>query len=311
MLLSISWRNIWRNPKRSGILIAAVILGISTGIFLTAFYNGMVEQRVQSAISTEISHLQLQHPSFIREQDIRFPIPAGEKTLGIIRAKPGVKAIAGRFIINGMIASPSGSSGVTINGIQPRAEDSTTGLKAKITQGQYFDERRPNSLLMGEKLLKKLKLKPGNKAVFSFQDSSGNIVAAACRITGVFKTANTPYDASNVFVPIRMLDSLAGMSGEYNTIAVLLQNNNQVERVQSDLQLDLPNVKVRNWKEVSPETGLTVTVARQMVFILMGIILLALAFGIVNTMLMANRSGTGLARGSIQQPPWHSFQPVR
>jgi ABC-type antimicrobial peptide transport system permease subunit len=39
--------------------------------------------------------------------------------------------------------------------------------------------------------------------------------------------------------------------------------------------------------EISPELGLTVSVGDQMVYIFMGIILLALAFGIVNTMMMS------------------------
>ncbi len=287
MLISLAWRNIWRNPKRSGILMGAVVLGISTGIFLTAFYNGMVEQRVKSAIQSEISHLQLHLPAFIREQDIRYPLNNSDSMLRVIRRASAVKAAAGRLIVNGMIASPSGSAGITINGISPLDEDSLTRLAAKLISGKYFGETGPNSLLAGAQLLKKLKLKAGKKAVLSFQDSSGNLVAAAFRITGVFKTVNSPYDAANVFVPLRTLDSLAGMPGTCNEIAVLLQHNNQVPAVQDSFRLAFPGTTVRNWKEISPETGLTVTVARQMVFILMGIILLALAFGIVNTMLMA------------------------
>lgn len=57
MLLKIAWRNIWRNKKRSIIIIAAMMTGLSAGIFLVAFYNGMIEQRVDTAIQSEISHL--------------------------------------------------------------------------------------------------------------------------------------------------------------------------------------------------------------------------------------------------------------
>lgn len=42
--------------------MTAVSIGLWAGIFLMAFYNGMIEQRINLAITREISHLQLHHP---------------------------------------------------------------------------------------------------------------------------------------------------------------------------------------------------------------------------------------------------------
>ncbi|MBI5371349.1 MAG: ABC transporter permease [Sphingobacteriales bacterium] len=287
MLLKIAWRNTWRNKKRSLIIIAAVTAGLATGIFLMAFYNGMVEERVKAAVSGEISHIQLHHPSFRSDYDADFFLDNGREKLNRIRKLPDVKWATGRVVLRGMIASAYGSSGITINGIHPGEEDRITGLSAKIMEGRYFNGEKPNELIIGEKLLKKLKLSRGHKAVISFQDTAGNIESAAFRICAVYKTANTPYDESNVFVPISDLDTLAGLPGQFNEIAVLLHASGQLETVQNTLKGEMPGTEIMNWKEIAPELGLTVTVAEQMVYIFMVIILLALAFGIVNTMLMA------------------------
>lgn len=48
-----------------------------------------------------------------------------------------------------------------------------------------------------------------------------------------------------------------------------------------------PKTEIQNWKEIAPELGYTVSVGDKMMFIFMGIIMLALGFGIVNTMMMA------------------------
>ena len=56
---------------------------------------------------------------------------------------------------------------------------------------------------------------------------------------------------------------------------------------QNILKQKFPEIEVKTWKEIQPELGLTISVGDQMVYIFMGIILLALAFGIVNTMMMA------------------------
>jgi ABC-type lipoprotein release transport system permease subunit len=287
MLLKVAWRNVWRSKKRSIIIVVAVMTGLSAGIFLMAFYNGMIEQRVNTAIQSEISHLQIHHPEFRKDYDIRFCLNDGPIILKQVKSNSNVKAVAGRFIIKGMIASPYGSGGITINGIMPAEEKLVTGLPGKLKEGNYFNSQKNNELLIGEKLINKLKLKLNSKAILTFQDLDGNIASAAFRITGVFKTVNTPYDESNVFVKINDVDSLAGRDNQLNEIALLLQSNKLLKETQNTLTQKFPSAEIKNWMEISPEIGLTVSVADQMVFIFMGIILLALAFGIVNTMMMA------------------------
>lgn len=287
MLVKVSWRNIWRNRKRSIIIILAVTIGLSAGIFLMAFYNGMMEQRVNTAIQHEISHIQVHHPSFCKEYDISFYLQNGPAILEQVNTQAGTQAAAGRFIIKGMIASAAGNSGITINGIIPEQEKRVTGLPGKIKEGDYFSTQINNELLIGEKLLKKLKLKLRSKVILTFQDKEGNIASAAFRIKGIFKTSNTPYDESNVFVKTEDVDSLAGLDGQLNEIAILLRSGQLLEEAQTSLSRAYPSAEIKNWMEIAPEIGLTVAVADQMAFIFMGIILLALSFGIINTMMMS------------------------
>ena len=287
MLVKVAWRNIWRNKKRSLIIIGAVTVGLWAGIFLMAFYNGMIEQRINSAITREVSHLQLHHPQFTNDYDISYFLPDGINVLRQITNEPAVKAAAGRVILKGMIASANGSSGITLNGISPEEEQKLTGLKDKITEGRYFEPDKVNEILVSEKTVKKLNLKLNKKTIVTFQDKAGNLASAAFRVCGIYKTINTPYDETNVFVDMTDIDSLAGIDGHLNEIAVLLRSNDLLNETQQKLTRQFPGILTRNWKEISPELGLTVSAGDQMVVIFMGIILLALAFGIVNTMMMA------------------------
>lgn len=90
-----------------------------------------------------------------------------------------------------------------------------------------------------------------------------------------------------MFVKIQDVDSLAGLENEFNEIAILLHSNKMLKETQLAISLAFPGPAIKPWTEISPEIGLTVSVSEQMVFIFMGIILLALAFGIINTMMMA------------------------
>ncbi|RKS90306.1 ABC-type lipoprotein release transport system permease subunit [Flavobacterium limicola] len=287
MLTKIASRNIWRSRKRSLIIIAAVSIGLWAGIFMMAFYNGMIEQRINSAITDELSHIQVHHPEFRKEYDIKYRLSEGRKVVETIRKDSKIKAVAGRVILKGMIASASGSSGITINGIMPEAEQVLTNLNGKIIKGNYFNPQKTNEIILSEKLSKKLKLNLNKKTILTFQDIDGNLASGAFRITAIYKTVNGPYDDSNVFVKITDIDSLAGIPNAINEIAILLKSNAELEEIQKKLKHKFPKTEVKNWMEISPELGLTISVGDQMVFIFMGIILLALAFGIVNTMMMA------------------------
>lgn len=261
--------------------------GLSAGIFLIAFYNGMIEQRVNTAIQSEISHLQVHHPDFTMDYDINFALKNGAAILQQVQSNPAVKAITGRIIIKGMIASAAGSSGITINAVIPEQEAAVTYLPGKLISGNYFGEGNKNELLVSQKLLNKLNLKLTKKAILTFQDKDGDITSAAFRIVGIYKTLNTPYDETNVFVKIQDIDSLAGLDNQFNEIAILLHSNRMLEETRLAISFAFPGLAIQPWTEISPEIGLTVSVSEQIVFIFMGIILLALAFGIINTMMMA------------------------
>lgn len=287
MLTKIASRNIWRSQKRSLTIISAVSFGLWAGIFMTAFYNGVIEQRINTAISSELSHMQLHHPEFRKDHEIKYFLPEGRKTIQKITRDSLVKNVSGRVIIQGMIASAAGSSGITINGIMPEEENLLTHLSGKMIKGSYFSSDKTNEIILSERVRKKLKLDLNKKAILTFQDVDGNLASAAFRIKAVYQTVNAPYDDNNVFVKITDVDSLGGIPNEINEIAVLLKSSNTLEEVQHNLKQQFSETEIQNWKEIAPELGYTVSVGDKMMFIFMGIIMLALGFGIVNTMMMA------------------------
>lgn len=287
MILKIAWRNIWRNHVRSIIIMVAVAIGIWAGISITAFYNGMIEQRIRSAIDTEISHIQIHHPEFASDYDQKFFIPGASGLLQKLKELQTVKEATGRVIIKGMASSASGSAGVTINGVMPAEEKVITGLAAKIKKGAYFNADGKNQILISEHLLDKLRLKLNGRMVLTFTDSAGNIASAAFRICGVYQTINKPYDEVNVFITSAEAGQLTEVKGQVNEIALLLRSNKPVKRLADSLKAALPALQVKTWQEISPEMELLVSSLDSMIMIYMVIILMALAFGIINTMLMS------------------------
>jgi ABC-type lipoprotein release transport system permease subunit len=286
MISSFAWRNLWRNKLRSFIIIAAVTLGIFAGIFLTAFTNGMVNSRIQSIISTEMSHIQIHQPGFLDNDQFSLLIENADSVVNLVRNTPDVVAATKRIIINSMVASAETGTGVKIIGIDPENEIKVTDLSSKIISGKHLDTTDHNPVVISERLSQKLKVGLKNKIIITVQDVNKNITGGAFRIVGIFRTDNMMFDEANIFVRSTDLSRLTGLNGrEAHEIAILL-NSNETDDVTKTLSCELPNLEVRSWQQLSPEAGYLVSAMNQYMFIFIIVILIALCFGIINTMLM-------------------------
>ena len=286
MIPSFAWRNLWRNKLRSFIIIAAVTLGIFAGIFLTAFTNGMVNSRIQSIISTEMSDIQIHQPGFLDNDQFSLVIEDADSIVKIVRQTPEVVAASKRIIINSMVASAETGTGVKIIGIDPENEIKVTDLNSKIISGKYIDSTDRNPVMISERLAKKLKVALKNKIIITVQDVNKNITGGAFRIAGIFRTDNSMFDDGDIFVRGSDLIRLTGLNKrDAQEIAILL-NTNETDAATRTLSDKFPDLEVRPWQQLSPEAGYLVSAMNQYMFIFIIVILIALCFGIINTMLM-------------------------
>jgi putative ABC transport system permease protein len=287
MIFIMAWRNIWRNKMRSIVIMLSIAVGLFAGIAVLALYKGMMKGRIRIAIDAEVGHLQLHNVNFKKDYESKFIINNGDAIVKTIHEIPGVKLVAPRSITNGMLATATGSAGVQINGIMPEQEYEASQLKKKIIEGKVFDSTKKNEVMIGKKLANKMKLKPGSKLVLTFTDTSGSIVSGAFRVAAIYQSANAPLDERNVYVTMHDMNALLTTGNAFHEIVLLLNNDDDVPLIKQQLLQKFPSYQIESWKEISPETNLLVKTTDQLSYILMTIIMFALAFGIINTMLMA------------------------
>lgn len=287
MIFKLAWRNVWRNKPRSIVIMLSVAIGLMSGIGVLALYKGMLKSRVRTVIDSEVAHLQIHHPEFKKDYHPSYVLQNGDDILKKLRSMPAIKTVAQRTVVQGMMVTPKGTAGVHINGVIPGQEYEISGLKNKIIDGEGFHTGKQNEVIIGKKLADKMKLKTGSKLVLTFTDSSDNIVSSAFRISAIYQSDNATVDEVNVYVKLNTLNELLLINNSFHEIPVLLHNDDDVEMVKQQLQTVYPTLLIESWKDISPETDLMVKTIDQYSYIIMIIILIALAFGILNTMLMS------------------------
>ncbi|MBR9922384.1 MAG: ABC transporter permease [Bacteroidetes bacterium] len=287
MIFKIAWRNIWRSRTRSIVVILAVMIGIWAVIFMLSFSNGMIESYIDNAIENQISHIQLHNPDFKKDQESQYFIENASGLEDDLRSQVEVESATVRSLATGMLTTSKGQRGVQIRGVQPTSEASVTKLDQKLVEGEYFDPETDNRILVGKSLSEELNLKIRSKVVLAFQSLDGEIIYAAFRVIGMYETDNNAYDESNVFVTQQDLNRLLGKENIGHEAAILLHSLDEIDPVQSRLTESRPDLLVENYAEISPEIELFNTQMQMSSTIIIVIVMLALIFGIINTMLMA------------------------
>lgn len=287
MILLIAWRNIWRSKLRSLVIICAVAFGLWGGLCSVAMMMGMMDTRAETVVKTEKSHIQIHHPHFRDAKELDLFIDNGPQITADISQRPGVKALCQRIVVQGMASSAATGTGVVLYGIDVEQEQQVTNIHEKIVDGAYFEGVSRNPVVLSQKLADKLKLKIRSKVVITLQALNGDITAGAFRVAGIFKTSSAPFDESTVFVRADDLSRILNIGDQIHEIALLLDDETQLKPIAAQLQADYPQQEVKTYLDLSPDIAYANDMMKQMSYIILAIILFALAFGIVNTMLMA------------------------
>ena len=287
MLIKIAWRNVWRNGLRSSVVIASIAMGIWAGLFVISVSAGLNEQRTKDALNTYISHVQIHNPEFVKDNNVEYRIDDMDKVRETLSGNAAVKSFSERVVLSGMVSSSAGGFGARITGIDPEQEKSVSTMHEKLVDGAYFEGMKKNPVMIGKKLAEKLKVGLRKKVVLTFQNDNGDILTGAFRVVGIYKTSNSKADEMNVFVRSSDVNRLLEENAGYHEVAIIVNNLAEVDTVSSTISASLLNLKVQSWKEVSPDLGYADEMMMQMLYIIIGIILMALSFGIINTMLMA------------------------
>lgn len=289
MLIKIAWRNIWRSRMRSAVVIFAIASGLVGGLFSSAWMNGMAVQRVQSTFALETAHIQFHHPEFSDNFDIKKTIKSTKSKLKEIAETEGVKAVTSRYKTSAMAATANKNMGVTLVGVRTEGEKAVFDLYKKIdtASGSFFETNRKNSIVISKALAKELKVKLKSKVVLTFQDYNGEITGAAFKVVGIFKTDNSTWDKMHVFV---RGDDLARVleipHDESHEIDILLDDYTQASIMSEQMQKKYGDILSEDWSEIQPYISFLTDYMDIMMGVFMLIILGALGFGIVNTMLM-------------------------
>jgi len=289
----MAWRNIWRNPRRTILTVCAVTFASVLLVFMLSFQFGSYETMINTSVKISTGHLQVQAEKYREKKSVRFVIPEPRAIAGIVDHIPEVAAYTFRGQAFSLISSKDRTYGVVVTGIDPQKEVNVSRLKELVHTGNFLSADDVNQAVVGRLLAKNLRVTIGDELTLLGQGRDGSIAATVVQVKGIFSSGIDEFDRSAMQIPLVTFQDTFSMDGAVHEVVVIAKSLAHISTIKARLKAALSvlnsdkPLKTLDWQELMP--GLRQAIEMDLVsgLIFYGLLIIVVAFSILNTFLMA------------------------
>ncbi len=295
--IKMAWRNIWRNPRRTILTVAAIAFACVLLVFMLSFQLGSYDTMINASVKIHTGHMQIQVEGYQESRKIRLVIPDPGPVGEILDQVPDVTAYTYRAMAFALVSSENRSYGVMVEGVDPRREARVSTLADIVRQGRYLSDPPadggPAGALVGRLLARNLHLAVGDEITVLGQGLDGSVAATVLRIQGVYASGVDAFDRSAIQMPLAAFQEVFAMGTAVHEVVVTARNLASVpaiERAVSGRLKKIPGPRplvTLDWTALTPglDQAIKMDLVSGSIFYL--ILTMVVAFSILNTFLMA------------------------
>lgn len=289
MLLKIAWRNIWRNKRRSIIILGSIVVGVAALMIYNSLMEAFGRQMLLNQIESNVSHIQIHKKGFKDDKAIQKTVPEPDKVAKILDKQDYVEHYSRRIVATGMITSANNSTGASIVGIEPKKEPNITLIKDFMVEGKYITQN--NDIVIGKELADKLEVGLEDKIVLMAADVDGSVSSALFRISGLFHTGNGQIDKLYAYISLPDAQEMLGLEGRVSEFAIITKDLNEVTKFKEMLMSKISELdggyEILSYRDLIPLIVTYVESIQEYMVVFYLIIIIAILFGVINSMLMS------------------------
>lgn len=246
-MILIGWRNIWRNRRRSILVMSTAVVGILGVVLMVALMNGLARMWVESAIESGNGHVQIRPAGFAKQRKDNAIFERPEDIERYLRNLQNEKIpgnhYARRFFRLGFLKLGGKTRGVALMGIDVADEKKISKFDDWIVDGAYLHEASEQDktfgiipCVIGRANARKFEVEVGETIVISFLDQNSATRSVRARIQGLFESVAEPIDKYTVLLQRRDLSRLYnGGDNALSYVVFLTDRRQQAAPLKSEL----------------------------------------------------------------------------
>ena len=284
--IEVSWRNLWRNPTRTNVTIAAVALCISILIIFQSMIIGLIDKAVFTTTNLVVGEVQIHAEGYLDDRSLYKYLKNTKKIKSI--AKKNNIGMVERSYGYGLISSGTKSAGTQFWGVEPELELKYFDFAKHIDQGGFLNNSSSNKIVLGNKLALSLAAEVGSELVVFVQGADGSLGNELFYVSGILKNVADNIDRSAAIILKDDFNILFSADNMIHEIALNSKGNFTAEEIQNLMSAEIKNVEIDTWKQLMPTISLmTEKMSVFMRVLFSSIFTIAAGLGVMNTMIMS------------------------
>lgn len=288
-IVTIAWRNLWRQGRRTLITAVAMGIGVAMSVGMYTFSDGMMRMMFTVMVDQQLGHVQVHHPDYPAKKLLHDTLHGAGERLAAVEAL-GVRGVSGRLFGFGLVSAGDQTEGGQVVGVDPRLEATFGVVDERLVSGRYLAPEGRGEMVIGAGLAKKLKVELGGEVVLVTQAADGSLGNALFEVVGVFRSGDAMLDRNGAQVGLADLQEMLVLPDQVHEILVLATDEAQIAAL-------LPGVRgavgeqesplVQSWQQASPMTAQIMQSIEAQMGISIFLVLSLASLGVLNTMLMS------------------------
>ena len=288
-MLRLAIRNLLRNTRRTVLTASAIAVGITLAIVMWNLQVGLYADMLSQAISSQAGHVVVQAEGWQAEQDTeQLLADASAVQQRVTDAVPGA-VVSRRLFVGGLLMAPKSSVGVALKGLDPAVEADLDMFDELVVDGSWLDDGDDRGLVIGVKLAEQLQVEVGDKVVFMTQPPGADDMSSQLfRISGIFRSGAAGVDGSLVMSTVEAAQQAMQVDDAVHQLALHLDDPDDTQKALSAVGAAAPpEAEVLPWMEAVPNILGFIDMKMSGTHTMNGFLLVIVALGIVNTVLMS------------------------
>ena len=281
LLFQLSVRNIFRHKRRNGMLLAAIVVAVGAVVCTSSLIRGFQYDMADAAVANLTGHVKILAPGYLDDPNIEKSFELAETWRPDV-ADEELAGWAARVRVPAVIMSERGTRGVQFVGIDP-AREHISFIGSVAVEGEHLADASDGRILIGQALAEQLETGAGRRLVIITQGHDGLNRESGFRIAGLYDAEGTGLEKMFVFTGVDTLQKMVG-ADVYTEISIRLRRDPVLFQLKASLVEFFTGLDVLNWQELEPQAAAMFVFADSAFFIWYFIMMGALVFGLVNTL---------------------------
>lgn len=289
LLLQLAWRNIWRQWRRNLLIMVAVAIGVFSMVIYDALLRGWQISIIEDTVNNLSGHVQIHAPGYVDDPSVYHHFELNQPLIDSLDKNEQIDIWTSRINVPAVVVSERETRGVSLIGIDPKSEKKISFVGDVAIQGKMLESIDSGGVVIGKKMAEQLETRLGKRIVIMTQGKDKQLKEIGLRIIGIYDTGLESMETGFAFISLNKAQKLLGLENNVSEISVRMVDSKSLEsfKINLGLQPETKQLDVKTWKELNRQMATMTEFVEYNIWIWHFIMLIALAFGLVNTLLTA------------------------